>query len=177
MNALRSIDWPIRVAEVVALGRLPYASRFGAGEEARAAIDEAMAAAGVTALAGRRADTLSGGERMRVLLARALAVGAPYLFADEPLTALDPRHQLQVMEMLRDRARRGSAVAVVLHDLTLASRFCDRLVLLGSGRVLCEGPAHAVLSDEHVAAAYGVSLVRGRVGSEGYVLPWERIPG
>lgn len=170
-----SIDWPIRVAEVVALGQLPYASRFGAGEDARRAVEDAMAAAAVTELAERRADTLSGGERMRVLLARALAVRAPHLIADEPLTALDPLHQLQAMDLLRRTARGGAAVTVVLHDLTLASRFCDRLVLLAGGRVLCAGTPDEVLTDARVASAYGVSLVRGEVAGERYALPWDRI--
>ena len=171
-----SIDWPIRVDEVVALGRLPYASRFGAGADAAHAVAAAMDAAGVTALAGRRADTLSGGERMRVLLARALAVGAPFLLADEPLTALDPHHQLQAMELLRRTARAGTAVTIVLHDLTLASRFCDRLVLLAEGRALCAGSPEQVLTDARIARAFGVSLVRGEVAGERYVLPWERTP-
>ncbi|RAH99889.1 ABC transporter [Acuticoccus sediminis] len=168
-----TIDWPIRVAEVVALGRLPHGERAGA---VSAAVDRAMAAADVLALAGRRADALSGGERMRVLLARALAVEAPFLFADEPLTALDPFHQLHAMELLRRTARGGAAVTVVLHDLALATRFCDRVVLLSDGGVAADGPPETVLTDARIAAAYGVSVVRGAVGDERYILPWAPTP-
>ncbi len=89
---------------------------------------------------------------MRILLARALAVEAEFLLADEPIAALDPLHQLQVMEMLRETARQGRGVIVVLHDLALASRFCDRLVLLADGGVLVQGSPREVLTDANVQA-------------------------
>ncbi len=104
---------------------------------------------------------LSGGERMRVLLARALAVEASLLLADEPVAALDPLHQLRVMELLRDTARRGTGVIVVLHDLSLAARFCDRLVLIAHGGIVAEGRPGDVLKPSHLAEAYGVDMVSG----------------
>ena len=105
---------------------------------------------------------------MRILLARALAVEAEMLLADEPIAALDPLHQLQVMELLRRRRAKARGVVVVLHDLALAARFCDRLVLLAGGGVLAEGPPCTVLSDEHIAAAYGVEVVRGERGRRAF---------
>jgi iron complex transport system ATP-binding protein len=105
-------------------------------------------------------------------LARALAVEAPMLLADEPVAALDPLHQLQVMDLLRQKAASGGGVVVVLHDLPLAARFCDRLVLLEAGRVLAAGDPASVLTDANVAAAFGVDVVRGVHGGATYVLPW-----
>jgi iron complex transport system ATP-binding protein len=120
---------------------------------------------------------ISGGERMRVLLARALAVEAPMLLADEPVAALDPLHQLQVMDLLRSRTAGGGGVVVVLHDLALAARFCDRLVLLHAGKVLASGEPRVVLSDANIAAAFGVEVVRGERDGTGYVLPWSPAKG
>ena len=115
---------------------------------------------------------ISGGERMRVLLARALAVEAPMLLADEPVAALDPLHQLQVMDLLRQKAASGGGVVVVLHDLALAARFCDRLVLLDERQGARGGRTRAVLTDANVAAAFGVDVVRGEHDGASYVLPW-----
>jgi iron complex transport system ATP-binding protein len=120
---------------------------------------------------------VSGGERLRILLARALAVEADLLLADEPIAALDPLHQLQVMELLRLTARNGRGVVVVLHDLALAARFCDRLVLLAGGGILAEGAPSAVLSDAHVTAAYGIEVVRGERSGVPYLLPWAPAAG
>lgn len=172
------VHWPMRVDHLVALGRLPHRRPMsGPGPEDRAAVDRALAAADIGHLRLRSAETLSGGERMRVLLARALAVEADILLADEPVAALDPFHQLQIMELLRNTARAGCGVAVVLHDLTLAARFCDRIVLLRKGRVLADGRPDEVLTDGHLSLAFGVQVLRGRQDEEAFVLPWRRLPG
>lgn len=169
-----TVHWPLRVEQLVALGRLPH----GAGKEAdRAAVERALAATGVAHLRRRPLDTLSGGERLRALLARALAVEPEILLADEPTAALDPYHQLQVMELLRAATARGLGVVLVLHDLTLAARFCDELLLLQGGRVLAAGPAPAVLTDENLAFAYGIAALRGNATGATFLLPWSRIDG
>ncbi|MGE5147682.1 MAG: ABC transporter ATP-binding protein, partial [Candidatus Eiseniibacteriota bacterium] len=90
----------------------------------------------------------------------------------EPVAALDPGHQLELMTLLKARAASGAAVVVVLHDLSLAARFCHRLVLLHEGRVLAEGAPEAVLTADTLAAAYGIEAVIGRHGAEPYVVPW-----
>lgn len=163
------IHWPMRVEDVVALGRLPHgAARLDA------AARRAMDLADVAHLAGRTTGTLSGGERARVLLARVLAVEAPILLADEPVAALDPYHQLQVMELLRATARAGVTVVAVLHDLTLAARFCDRLALMAQGALSAEGAPAEVLSAERMEAAFRVTLTRGAQDGEPFVLPWRR---
>ncbi|MDU0341345.1 ABC transporter ATP-binding protein, partial [Bosea rubneri] len=156
-----------------ACARRPFADL---GPSDRAAIARAMDAADVTAFAERTLDSLSGGERMRVLLARALAVEAPMLLADEPLAGLDPLHQLESMALLRRTAHAGAGVVVVLHDLSLAGRFCDRLVLLDQGRVLADGSPDSVLGDANLARAFGIEVARGEHDGQPYALPWRAIP-
>jgi iron complex transport system ATP-binding protein len=134
-----------------------------------------MSSIGVGHLAQRNMHELSGGERARVMLARALAGEPAVLLADEPVAALDPYHQLGVMELLVTRARSGSAVVVVMHDLTLAARFCDRLVLLDQGRVVGDGPPAAVLSPAALAATYQVEAVVGQHEGALTILPWRRL--
>jgi iron complex transport system ATP-binding protein len=170
------VHWPLRVDHLVGLGRLPHRRLLGGLSAAdHAAVEQALADADAAHLRLRTAGTLSAGERMRVLFARALAVEAPMLFADEPVAALDPFHQLQIMELLRARARAGTGVLVVLHDLALAGRFCDRLVLLHHGRKQADGPPTEVLTDDHLRRAYAVEVQRGERDGVGYVLPWSRV--
>ena len=164
--------WPLRVERLVALGRLPHRGPFGGlSSRDHVAIDRAMVAADVAQFCARTVGTLSGGERMRVLLARALAVEAETLLADEPVAAVDPLHQLRIMQLLRDVARAGKSVVVVLHDLTLATRFCDRIVLLAHGRKLLDGTPRD-LTDELIERAYGVTTLRGEHEGEIFVMPW-----
>ncbi|XKH37412.1 ABC transporter ATP-binding protein [Azospirillum doebereinerae] len=138
----------------------------------RAAVERALARTDTLHLRRRIVGTLSGGERMRVLLARTLATEAALLLADEPVAALDPRHQLETMALLRDAARSGTGVVAVLHDLTLAARFCDRLILLSDGAVLADGPPDQTLTDANLRDAYGIAAHRGRVGDRPFLLPW-----
>ncbi|WCT75152.1 ABC transporter ATP-binding protein [Sphingomonas naphthae] len=153
----QALHWPLEVRRVVALGRLPHmAPLSGLAPADAAAIDRAIARADIAHLAGRTATELSGGERARVLLARALAVEAPALVADEPLAALDPGHQIDVMRLLADEARGGALVVAVLHDLTMAARYCDRLLLMDGGRLMADGAPMEVLSADRLRAVYGI---------------------
>lgn len=168
------LHWPLGVDRVAALGRLPHLAPLSRMSDAdHQAVHRAMKVADVTHLAGRIATTLSGGELSRVLLARALCVEAPVLIVDEPLAALDPAHQLAVMTLLRSLAASGHLVIAVLHDLTLASRFCDRLLLLSEGQVAAEGLPSDVLSEEIVRRIYGVEALTGSHHGQRYVMPWE----
>ncbi len=172
----QELHWPLSVERLVGLGRLPYLapfSRIGAvdGE----AIEAAMRDTGTLALRHRVATELSGGERARVMLARALATGAPALIADEPLASLDPGHQMEVMALLADRARTGALVIVVLHDLSVAARFCDRLLLLDEGRLVTDGVPAAVLTDEALAEVYGISAWRGEADGVPLLVPLSRL--
>ena len=168
--------WPLAVADLVSLGRLPHGEgRVGRDAGGSAAVARAMEETGIAHLAARSAASLSGGERARALLARVLAGEPRILLADEPVAALDPYHQLAVMELLAARARAGSAVLVVLHDLNLAARFCDRLVMLDSGRVVGDGAPEAVLTEAALARTYGIAATIGRHDGVLTVLPWQRL--
>ena len=149
--------WPISVSSIVMLGREPHADPFsGTSTEDRAAVERALITTETMAFADRAVTTLSGGERARVALARALATEAGVLLADEPTASLDPRHQLVVMELLRQAARAGQAILATMHDLTLAARFADRVIVMHEGRLVGEGPPAEVLSPERLATVFGV---------------------
>jgi iron complex transport system ATP-binding protein len=148
------VQWPLTVAQVAGLARLPY-DDFGS-VEAQGLIDAALAATDASALRERAFQTLSEGEKMRAHLARVLAGAPRVILADEPIAALDPWHQLQVLELLRTEAARGRAVGVVLHDLQLAASFCDRLLLLHEGRAIVCGTPRDVLSAEALAAIWRI---------------------
>ena len=170
------VAWPLTVERLVALGRVPHQMGWGRPDtRAASAIATALAETDMSQLSDRVVDTLSGGELARALLARALAVDGEALLADEPVAELDPYHQLQVMQILRARADSGQTVVVVLHEITLAARFCDRLVLLDRGRVVAAGAASEVLTDENLHATYRVRALRGEHDALHYVLPWERL--
>jgi iron complex transport system ATP-binding protein len=117
-------------------------------------------------------DQLSGGERARVLRARALAVDAPVLLADEPVAALDAYHQLAMLQRLRELARGGRAVTIILHDLTLAARFCTRIAMLVRGRVVVAGSPEDTLSQTNLQSVYGVEALLGTHEGERFALPW-----
>lgn len=153
--------WPMRVDAIVALGREPHADPFSRKTGAdRAAITRAMAATSIEAFAGRLITTLSGGECARVAIARALATEAPVLIADEPTASLDERHRLIVMELLRNIARQGAAVIAIIHNLALAMRFADKVVLMNEGRIVASGMPQDALTPERIAEVFGVSVNR-----------------
>jgi iron complex transport system ATP-binding protein len=149
--------WPMLVASVVALGRHPYADAFSPlTDQDRAAVERALVATATDQFADQPVTELSGGERARVALARALASEAPILLADEPTASLDPRHQLVVMELLVAAAHRGGAVVAIVHDLTLAARFADRVIVMERGRLVADGAPRDVLTVERIAEVFGV---------------------
>ena len=154
----QTLHWPLSVSRLVELGRLPHLGPMSRiSDSDGAAIERAMMRANVIELRERVATELSGGERARVLLARALAVEAPALIADEPLASLDPGHQIDVMDLLKAEAQSGGLVIAVLHDLTMAARYCDRLLLLNEGRLVADGTPAEVLTSENLASVYGIA--------------------
>ena len=170
------VHWSIDVQTLVALGRLPRRGRWGETDADRAAVAHAMAATDVAHFAARRVDTLSGGERGRVLLARVLAGEPDWLLADEPLANLDPAHQLDILDRLRDVAAAGAGVILVLHDLNQAARVADAVVLLRDGRVIAHGPPAAVLTAPLLAETYGVAVHIGHTPTgERFVVPVRRV--
>ncbi|CEJ14835.1 Iron(3+)-hydroxamate import ATP-binding protein FhuC [bacterium YEK0313] len=150
----------LTVEELVALGRYPWhgaLGRFGAVDRAKVA--EAMALTDVAGFAGRLVDTLSGGERQRAWLAMLVAQDADYLLLDEPISALDIAHQIEVLGLVQRLSReRGLGVVVVLHDVNMAGRFCDEVVALHSGRLIARGAPGEVMTPAALQTIYGVAM-------------------
>jgi iron complex transport system ATP-binding protein len=169
-------DFAIRVRDLVSLGRIPFEGRLGGtSKEDESAVEEAMVMADVLGLADRTIDTLSAGELQRAHLARAFAQKAPIVLLDEPTANLDALHQLEAMALLRGFVGRGGAAIVALHDLSLAARGCDRVVVLHRGRVRADGPPANVLVAGLLADVFEVKARIGRDGAGGidYVLAVE----
>ncbi len=165
-----TVSFPFLVSEVVAMGRSPWA-RTVEGRDDIAAVAEAMDAADIAHLAARRYTSLSGGEKARVSLARVLAQRTPVVFLDEPTASLDLRHQEDVMRVGRRAADEGRAVVVVLHDLSLASAYADRLALVSSGRLEALGTPGEVLTEERVERVYGLPVSLHEVAGRPVVVP------
>lgn len=149
----------MQVRELVTLGRHPHLPLLGR-ESARdlAIVEEAIRLAGCLGLADRALGTLSGGERRRAFIARALAQEASLLLLDEPTANLDAGAQSEILELVTKLTRSGTGVLLVVHDLTLAAAFCHRVVLLDRGRVVAEGPPHDVVTDDIVRRVYGPAV-------------------
>jgi iron complex transport system ATP-binding protein len=171
------VHWPLPARDIVALGRYPH----GATDPARLtprdteAVLRAMQAADVVEFSERRVTELSGGERSRVALARVLAVEAPVILADEPTSSLDPRHQIDVMKTLRAAADQGTLVIVVTHDLGLAARFADRVLVLSDGRLVSQGAPAEALSEEIMGEVFRISAYRAEYRREAVIVPWAEI--
>jgi iron complex transport system ATP-binding protein len=171
----QTVHWPMSVARLVELGRLPHLAPLSrVGDTDRGAVERAMARTDVAHLADRTVTDLSGGERARVLLARALAVEAPALVVDEPLASLDPGHQLAIMEVLAEQVAAGVLVIAVLHDLGLAARFCQRLLLLHDGRIHADGAPAEVLTTKSLDTVYGIRAFHGAAGDTPLIVPTSR---
>jgi iron complex transport system ATP-binding protein len=171
------VHWPLAARDIVALGRYPH----GATDPARLtpkdseAVLRAMQATDVVEFSERRVTELSGGERSRVALARVLAVEAPVILADEPTASLDPRHQFDVMKSLRASADKGVLVIVVTHDLGLAARFADTVLVLSDGRLVSQGAPAEALSEKIMGEVFRISAYRAEYQREAVIVPWAEI--
>ncbi len=149
-----------RVIDLVLMGRNPHLKLLQSeGQGDLEIASRAMNLTNVEHLADRTLDTLSGGERQRAVVAMALAQEAPLLLMDEPTSSLDLSHQTRVLDMVVGvQEKRGGAVLIAMHDLTLAAQYCDRVVMLSHGTVYAEGPPQHVLTAENVGAVYGTEV-------------------
>lgn len=152
-----TVSFAFPAAQVIAMGRTPWARTPQATEDEKA-IADAVHATDVAHLLERPYTQLSGGERARVSLARVLAQQTGIVFLDEPTAALDLRHQEEVMGVARSLAAQGRAVIVVLHDLSLAGAYADRIALLDQGRLVCCGTPAEVLQPEQISSVYGLGV-------------------
>ena len=153
----RPLAWPNSVRDVVALGRFAYGAAPGRlSAKDATAVEKALELCDLNTLAQRSTDTLSGGELARVHCARAFAAEAPLLIADEPVAALDPRHQFRIMDIVQSFVARGGGALVVLHDIALAARYATRLLWMKDGRIVANGTPAETLTSDRLAEIYGV---------------------
>ena len=152
-----TLEFDFTVRELVMVGRTPHKRRFDRDNESdRAMVDDAIRQVGCEDLAHRGFNTLSGGEKQRVLIAQAIAQGADHLILDEPTTHLDIRYQVEILELV---SALGITVLAAIHDLSLAALFCDTVHLIADGRIIAGGPPESVITAEMVRRAYGADVL------------------
>ena len=152
------IHWPLTVERLIAFGRIPHMDSWSTlTEEDKQHIDNAMQQTDTSHLKKRIATTLSGGEKCRVLLARVLAGNPDILLVDEPTAALDPAHQLIVMNTLQQYVEAGGSVIIAIHDLSLAAQYCHRLVMLNKGEIANQGQPESVITQDSLSSVYGIN--------------------
>jgi len=174
-----ALEFPFTVREVVLLGRTARLGPLGLERAAdRGAAERAMEETGVAHLADRPLYTLSGGERKRVFLARALAQEPELLVLDEPAAALDIHHQIAIFDLLRARHERGVTVLVVVHDLNLAAQYCERLLLVRAGQPVADGPIEEILTYRRVREAFDIDVYVGvnEVNGTRFLIPMSGAP-
>lgn len=155
-----AISFAFSVREAVEMGRTPHLSRFGTMSEAdHDAVETAMGRTEIAEFADRPVTDISGGERSRVLLARALAQNTPLLLLDEPTASLDPNHRLQTFETVANLVKEGRAAIAAIHDLDTAARYCDRIVVVAEGGIIADGTPESVLTSPTLQRAFDVDTV------------------
>ncbi len=168
----REVNWPVTVETLIMLGREYARGPFTSLKtDDRAIVEQAMVRMDVAHLRNRRVTELSGGERARALIARALAQDTPLLMADEPAAGLDPAHQIALMACFKELANEGRSVVACLHEVHLAARWCSRIVLLNEGEVIADGPPDLVLNEALMRDVYGVEIFKMQGETGLVVLP------
>ncbi|MDH7797951.1 MULTISPECIES: ABC transporter ATP-binding protein [unclassified Beijerinckia] len=156
---MRQPIWPVPVRDIVALGLMPFDARADGNDPA---IEQQLQDLDLLELAERGVERISGGERMRALLARALVGPQPIVLLDEPLNSLDPAHQLRVMDLLQKRAQAGSLVIAVIHDVDFAVRYATRILAFKDGRLAADGPPRRLIKTDVLGEIFGVSMARAQ---------------
>lgn len=162
----RPLVWPQPVRDVVSLGRFAYGAALGRlSDDDELAVSKAISVCHLDGFEERATDTLSGGELARVHLARALAAETPLVIADEPVAALDPRHQHETMQLFASMARDGHGVLTVIHDLDLALRYANRLLWMHEGRIVADGTPEETFTSERLRSVFGIEAEAVHDGS------------
>lgn len=162
----RIVHWPLTVEQVVGLGFWTRGNRIFSGADVAALVEGALSECGLTELRHRSMEELSGGEAARALLARALAMDARLLLADEPTASLDPAHRIEIMKLLNGYSRRGRTVLAATHDIDLAIKFADRMIILANGQVAADDEAAKLASGTILDEVFGVRFSRAQVDGE-----------
>jgi len=172
MPQARTVHWTLPCLDVVLLGRLPHHSRFaGPSEKDRETALAAMSQMDVQGFAARPFDKLSGGEQARVLIARMLAQDSACFLADEPVNGLDPAHQISLMQTFQKFAQAGRLVFVSLHDLTLAGRWCDRLLLIEHGSLKADTSPGELIGTGLIQQVYGIETMDIMLAGQPTIVP------
>ncbi len=152
-----SVDFDYSVEELIMMGRHPYIARFAKpGPADWQAVEQAIAAVDIDRLRHTIATTLSGGQKQRVVVARALAQQCPIMLFDEATANLDIRHTIRICTIAERAVAGGATVIAAIHDLNLAAAFCDEILFLKRGRILCHGPTETTMTAENIASIYAV---------------------
>lgn len=163
--------FPIAVFDAVLMGRRPYIAWKPSKKDLQMVAD-ILKSMDLEDIALRDFDELSGGQKQKVLLARAVAQDTDYLLLDEPTSNLDLKHQMEVLEMISSMVKKNGVAAILaMHDLNLASRFCDRMVMLDRGKIFCSGEPRQVLTVENIRSVYGVEATISMSNGDTYILP------
>lgn len=165
------------VTDVVLMGRNPYLGRFQTeGSIDREIAKKAMKATNVWQFKDRRINEISGGERQRAFIARALVQDTDIVLLDEPVSHLDLHHQIEILDIARKMTQKQRTVVAVLHDLNLASTYCDHLILLKGGTIIAQGEPERVLTEEIIEKVYGIKpyIVRGVNNNRPYIIPFKK---
>ena len=169
---VHEVHWPMLVKDLVGLGRLPFHfSSSTLNSDDLDAINSALEMTDLIQYADHRFDHLSGGEKNRVMIARALATHPHMLLADEPTAALDPYHQLHTLEVLRKHIQKGFSIIAILHDINLAAQFSDHTILLNKGQIVEQGTPEKVLTEKNLRNIYNISFSQNILLSDGI---WKR---
>lgn len=169
---LRTIHWNLNCYDIVMLGRLPHRSRYSApSKQDNEIVKQSMTWMQVEGFSKRLFSQLSGGEQARVLIARLLAQQPDIIIADEPINGLDPLHQIELMHIFRKLVANGKTVICSLHDFSLTSQFCDRVILLNQGTIIADDCAKTVMTQEHIRSVYGVDIMKIPSGEDMIIIP------
>jgi iron complex transport system ATP-binding protein len=167
----KKVAWPLHAEAVVGLGLYPFAEK----KISHTQIHDAMRKTECLHLAAKPIDQLSGGEQTLVLLARALVSNPDLLLMDEPISNLDPRHELNIMNLLSSITAQKKTVITVLHSLSLAAQFCTRIILLHEGQIFADGKPEDVLTSKNLKDVYGIEAQIEKRDEKFFVLPWKQI--